>query len=74
MKTLNINIVKLSSAETVRYNGPAENREHGLYTIRLIQHSKSDSDVRAVDAHFSLEALVQLKVRIDAALQHMITH
>jgi hypothetical protein len=74
MKVLNLNVNKLSSHETVRYNGPAENRDHGLYTIRLIQHLNSPSDVHVVDAHFTLEALVQLKIRIEAALQHMITH
>lgn len=68
MKTLNINVKKLSTNETVRYNGPADGGGHGTYTIHLI------TPEGAVDIHMSLEAIVQLKQRVDASFQHMITH
>ena len=78
MKVLNVNRTKLATAETVRYHGPDSRGEHGVYSIQLFVGSMDESadsnSVRMVDIHLSLEALMQLRQRIDAALQHMITH
>lgn len=69
---ININKEKLSTREIVRYNGPAENRTHGVYTITMeIPSTHADCDIKI---NMSLEALIQLQQRINAALQHMITH
>lgn len=74
MKTLNINISRLSTTETVRHSGLIPNGPSGgIYTIHLL-HTVPSDDVKAIDIHMSLEALVQLRQRIDAALSHMITH
>lgn len=78
IKVLNVDIDKLTSKETVRYNGPAENRCHGLYTLifftRHTPHGEVQEDTNAIHINLSLEALIQLKARVDASLQHMITH
>lgn len=80
MHVLNINVGRLCSKETVRYNGPAKN-QHGTYTMILIPQSvysgfegSSDGDQRQVHVHMTLEALIQLEQRIAAAKQHMISH
>lgn len=76
MHILNINIGRLCSKETVRYNGPNRN-QHGTYTMILIPHESDATDPcinRQVHVHLSLEALIQLEERIKAAKQHMISH
>ena len=75
MSVLNVNIKKLCSKETIRYNGPAENREHGTYTMILMPNwTKDELAETQVHVHMSLEALIQLEQRIAAAKQHMISH
>lgn len=71
MATLDINKTKLATSETVRYQGPGLGQQHGVYHLRLFT---GGSEPNVVDIHLSLEALIQLKQRLDAALQHMITH
>ena len=82
MHVLNVNIGRLSSKETVRYNGPSKD-QHGTYTMTLIPRItdlKTDPGTELLDSgkllqiHMSLEALLQLQQRINAALQHMISH
>jgi hypothetical protein len=65
-----LKIKKLSTVETVRYLGPTSLGEHGVYLINLID---SDSQT-TVKMEFSLEALSQLKTRIEAAFEHMKSH
>ena len=78
MSVLNINIEKLCSKEVVRYNGVADNREHGTYTMVLMPQpgdlEEMKQPVNQVHIHMSLEALIQLKQRIEYALQHMISY
>jgi hypothetical protein len=74
MSVLNLNIDKLSSKETVRYNGPAENREHGTYTIVLMPDPSVMAGTNQVHIHMSLEALIQLKQRIEYAMSHMVSY
>lgn len=58
-------VTKLSRVETVRYC-PSE---HGdVYSINILDNKQE------INLIFSLEALIQLQQRINAALQHMITH
>lgn len=73
IKTLHLNIQKLCTHETVRYQGPAPGQTHGVYTISLATRCDSTPE-KLVELHMSLEAMMQLKMRIDAALGHMITH
>lgn len=70
MTTLNVNISKLSSKETVRYSGPQQG-QHGVYTLNLFPDALPGHQLQI---HMSLEALMQLKARIEASLQHMISH
>ncbi len=65
-----LKIKKLSTVETVRYLGPTLQGEHGIYIMNLMD-SESKTSVRL---ELSLEAMVQLKARIDAAFEHMKTH
>lgn len=71
MKTINLNLERLSTVETVRYSGPRPGGLHGSYTIILMCRSLPEHQVQL---NLSLEALIQLKVRIDASLEHMKTH
>lgn len=73
IKTLNINVTKLSRMETVRYNQPDPGQLHGTYTLQLSTR-EDDDQAHVVQIHMSLEALMQLEERIKAARQHMITH
>lgn len=73
LKTLHLNIPKLCTHETVRYQGPAPGQTHGVYTITIATRCDSTEE-RIVEMHMSLEALMQLRTRIDASLAHMITH
>jgi hypothetical protein len=71
MSILSINKPKLSTNETVRYSGPAvPGNTHGIYTVTIL----SDVTENKIEIHMSLEATIQLKQRLDAALAHMITH
>jgi hypothetical protein len=70
MKTLNLNIERLSTVETVRYSGPKPGG-HGVYTINLMDRALPDHQVQI---HCTLEALIQLKTRIEASLEHLKTH
>lgn len=72
IKTLNINVTKLSKMETVRYNQPGSGQLHGTYTLQL--STRDNDEAHVVQIHMSLEALMQLEERIKAARQHMITH
>lgn len=69
MGKLNINRTRLTTQETVRYNGPLHDGDHGTYTAIFMTPAGNQ-----VQVHMSLEAMIQLKQRVDAALQHMITH
>jgi hypothetical protein len=65
-----LKIKKLSSVETVRYLGRTSTGEHGIYVVSLID-SESQTGIRL---ELTLEAMLQLKTRIDAAFEHMKTH
>lgn len=55
--------------ETVRYLGPSQ-AGHGVYLINFVDNQTTNS----VKLEFTLEALIQLRIRIDAALEHLKTH
>jgi hypothetical protein len=65
-----LKIKKLSTVETVRYLGRTSQGEHGIYVVSLID-SESQTGIRL---ELTLEAMLQLKTRIDAAFEHMKTH
>jgi hypothetical protein len=70
MKTINLKIERLSTVETVRYSGPTI-QGHGVYTINLLNRELPEVHIQM---DFTLEALLQLKARIEASLEHMKTH
>lgn len=70
MKITHIKIEKLCTMETVRYSGRTP-QGHGTYTISLLDRETVDHQIQI---ELSLEALIQLKIRVDASLEHLKTH
>lgn len=70
-KTRAIVIPKLSRVETVRHCPSTDGDTVGVYAINILDRTGPEQEITLI---FHLEALIQLQQRINAALQHMITH
>lgn len=69
--TQTIVITKLSRVETVRFCPSTSDKIEGVYSINILDRCSPEQELNLV---LSLQALIQLQQRINAALQHMITH